>query len=129
MTLMGRFLGVVAHCCLRGNRLAFEVRLREGYSYYITSLRDDVPPILVAALLTVEDRRFYQHGGVDLRATCRAILHGLAGGRWTGASTIEQQLVRTLTGRYQRTLRRKLGEMLLACLVYRTVPKQDVPGL
>jgi membrane peptidoglycan carboxypeptidase len=129
MTLVGRLLGIVARCCLRGSRVAFEAWLREVYSSYATSLRDDVPSILVAALVAVEDRRFYRHGGLDPRATCRAILHGLAGGRWTGASTLEQQLVRTLTGRYERTIRRKFSEILLACLVYRTVGKQDVPGL
>jgi membrane peptidoglycan carboxypeptidase len=129
MTLVGRLLGVVARCCLKDNRLAFEAKLRDVYSSYTASLRDDIPSVLVAALVVVEDRRFYRHGGLDLRATCRAILHGLAGGPWTGASTIEQQLVRTVTGRYERTIRRKLIEILLACLVYRTVEKQDVPGL
>lgn len=129
MTLIGRLLAVVARCCLRGNSLAFEARLREAYSSYTASLRDDVPSVLVAALIVVEDRRFHRHGGFDPLATCRAIFQGLGGGPWTGASTIEQQLVRTLTGRRERTLGRKSSEILLACLVYRMVDKQDVPGL
>jgi membrane peptidoglycan carboxypeptidase len=129
MTLIARLLGLLAYYGHREDCVAFEARLREVHASYMTSLRGDIPYALVAGLVAVEDRRFYGHGGVDLLSTCRAILRGLAGGSWTGASTIEQQLVRTLTGRYERTLARKWREMLLACLVYRTVEKQDLPGL
>ena len=46
-----------------------------------------------------------------------------------GASTINQQLVRVLTNRYERTFKRKVKEILLASLVARAIPKTDIPGI
>jgi membrane peptidoglycan carboxypeptidase len=79
--------------------------------------------------MAAEDRRFLKHGGVDLRAICRALVDFLRTGVLTGASTIEQQLVRTITGRKERTLSRKLEEIVFATLVNHYVPKADIPGL
>ncbi len=58
---------------------------------------DDVPPILVRALLAGEDRRFFEHSGVDWRAVARATWQNLAAGRIrSGASTLTMQLARLL---------------------------------
>ncbi|HYE59251.1 MAG TPA: transglycosylase domain-containing protein, partial [Rhodothermales bacterium] len=55
----------------------------------------DVPPFAVQALIATEDRRFYQHPGVDVRAVARAALSALRYGRVTsGASTIPMQVAR-----------------------------------
>jgi penicillin-binding protein 1A len=59
--------------------------------------REQIPDLLVDAYIAVEDRRFWEHGGVDGRGVLRAALTNLReGGRTEGASTIPMQLVRTL---------------------------------
>jgi 1A family penicillin-binding protein len=73
-----------------------------------------VPPVLSRAVTAIEDRRFYQHSGVDLLATMRAMWHDLVGHRLEGASTITQQLARNLYLSPERTLRRKVQEAVIA---------------
>ena len=57
---------------------------------------DQLPVILASAVIAIEDRRFYQHGGIDFPATIRAAWHDLLGRRLEGGSTITQQLARLL---------------------------------
>jgi len=76
----------------------------------------EVSPDLVKALLATEDARFYEHHGIDLRRTVRALLNTLSG-RVEGGSTLTQQLARNLfpdeIGR-ERSVGRKLKEMIVA---------------
>nr|MDQ3974696.1 transglycosylase domain-containing protein [Actinomycetota bacterium] len=74
--------------------------------------RGDLPRVLVDAVVAAEDRRFFAHGGLDLRAVVRAALANRRAGQVVqGGSTITQQLVknRYLPGGAQ-TLRRKTAE-------------------
>jgi membrane peptidoglycan carboxypeptidase len=88
-----------------------------------------VPPIVAKFLLVSgEDHRHGRHPGYDLIAIMRALWRRTNGVR-EGASTIEQQIVRVLTGRYERTLLRKAREILLATLVAHHFPKAALPGL
>jgi 1A family penicillin-binding protein len=73
-----------------------------------------IPTLLAGAVTAVEDRRFYQHGGIDLRAITRAAWHDLTGRRLEGGSTITQQLARRLYLSPDRTLKRKVQEAVLA---------------
>lgn len=75
------------------------------------------------ALVVAEDQRFYSHKGLDTKAITRALWLYITKRQLQGASTISQQLVRVLTGRYDRTLGRKLREVLLACLLDTELPK------
>ena len=75
---------------------------------------DRIPPLLASAVIAVEDRRFYEHGGIDLRAIARAAWHDLTGRRLQGGSTITQQLARRLYLSPERTLKRKIQEAVLA---------------
>jgi penicillin-binding protein 1A len=88
-------------------------------------------PTLLAQryLILGEDHRFFSHGGVDPIAICRAAWRGVVLRRPEGASTIEMQVVRVISGRYERTIRRKLREMILATLVSQEVPKDALPSL
>ena len=85
-----------------------------------------ISPELLQALVVGEDRRFFRHSGLDAIAMLRAAWQFVAHGRVQGASTIEQQLVRTLTKRYERTLRRKAREIMLATCVGDVLDKPQV---
>ncbi|NCO21209.1 MAG: penicillin-binding protein, partial [Rhodobacterales bacterium] len=75
----------------------------------------DLPQSLIEAVVAVEDRRFYSHGGIDLRAIARAAVANLRGGGISqGGSTITQQVVKVLYLSPERTFQRKLQEMVLA---------------
>lgn len=87
-------------------------------------------PLLVQRLLVSgEDHRHGRHCGFDLYAICRAIWRRAAYGRREGASTIEQQIVRVLTNRFEPTISRKVRELLLATLLSKDVPKSAMPSL
>ena len=73
-----------------------------------------LPALLVKATVAIEDRRFYQHGGIDLRAIVRAAWNDAMGHNLQGASTITQQLARRLYLSPDRTLKRKVQEAALA---------------
>lgn len=77
---------------------------------------DDLSDIEVLVLL-LEDRRYFSHKGIDWRSIVRELLKAAMGKRHGGASTIDMQFVRTKTGFKERTVRRKLYEMLLAHLL------------
>jgi len=86
------------------------------------------PLIMQRLLVSGEDHRHEHHKGFDLRAICRAIWRWLAYNRHEGASTIEQQIVRVITNRFERTLSRKVRELLLATLLSEALPKAAMPG-
>lgn len=107
------------------------LQLRDQLARAYKSLLSDSsgrPSILVQRLLiSGEDHRFFGHGGIDLIAVARALWRRIMRGRREGASTIEMQIVRVLSGRYERTLRRKIREMALATLVTKEIPKHELP--
>lgn len=88
------------------------------YSFNVSRERtslDAVAPEAVQALLATEDEFFRQHAGVDIRAIAAAIRTNLVhGDSRRGGSTLTQQLVKRLFFSPEKTLRRKLSEMLLA---------------
>jgi penicillin-binding protein 1A len=74
-----------------------------------------ISPWLTRATVAIEDRRFYQHGGVDAEGIVRALWRDVKAGRVVeGGSTITQQLVRTLYISNERTVERKVTEACLA---------------
>ena len=78
------------------------------------------------AVLALEDRRFYAHGGIDWRFIPRIFRQVVTLKRPGGVSTIEQQLVRTLIERRERTVSRKSRELLLAWILAHRVSKKDI---
>ncbi|MEJ5173806.1 biosynthetic peptidoglycan transglycosylase, partial [Erwinia sp. MYb416] len=89
-----------------------------------------ISPNLVIMLIYAEDHRFSRRNiGVDFIAICRASWRTLLWRRTEGASTIAMQLVRVLTGRYERTVSRKLLEMYLAIRLTKYIKKNEIPKL
>jgi len=87
---------------------------------------DQIPPLLKAAVLAVEDARFYQHGGIDPQGVARALVANLSGGMRQGASTITQQVARTFFLSSRITPERKLKEALLALRIERELGKDKI---
>jgi penicillin-binding protein 1A len=87
----------------------------------------DLPAYLPAAVVAVEDRRFYAHGGLDPLGIARAIVVNLSHGRLLqGGSTITQQVAKNLFLSNTRTLRRKVQEALLTLWLERSFTKQEI---
>ena len=87
----------------------------------------DIPPLLVAALVAVEDHRFYQHRGISLSAISRALIQNLrAGGYSQGGSTLTQQLVKNYYLTRERSLRRKFTEAIMAVLLDAHYSKEEI---
>jgi penicillin-binding protein 1B len=94
----------------------------------------DIPPVLVNAIRAIEDRRFFEHHGLDVTGIGRALLSwtGDAGGsapERQGGSTITQQLVKNTYLTPERTLARKFNEALLAAALERRLSKEDIFAL
>lgn len=77
-------------------------------------------------VLLLEDRRFFTHRGTDFRSVLREAWRLLTFQRHGGASTIDVQLFRTASNRYERTLRRKLRENLGAHFLQRRLSKMQI---
>ena len=75
---------------------------------------DQIPENLINAYVAVEDKRFWQHQGVDWRGTAAGVLKLFTGGNIRGGSTITQQLIKNLTGRDDITVTRKIQEIFTA---------------
>ena len=98
-----------------------------GAKYGLKVPLSDLPAYVPRAFLAAEDRRFYEHGAVDWRAVLRAGWANLSAGRTVeGASTISQQLARDLFLGPQRTLKRKVQEIMLAEDLYKRLGRNGV---
>ncbi|MEY2688901.1 MAG: hypothetical protein RL375_3099 [Pseudomonadota bacterium] len=86
----------------------------------------EMPKRMQEAVLAVEDSRFREHGGIDLRGLARAVWSNLSGGMLQGASTITQQVARTFFLSSRRTLERKVKEALLALKLERRLGKDQI---
>jgi len=87
----------------------------------------ELPPYVPQAFLAIEDRRFYEHEGVDRLAVLRAIFANLRAGETVqGGSTISQQLARNLFLSPAQTVNRKLREMVLAARIERRLTKDEI---
>jgi penicillin-binding protein 1B len=87
----------------------------------------ETPPVLLFAILTMEDRRFWTHPGIDLRSMGRAALVDWRAGRIVeGGSTLTQQLVKNLFLGREQTLRRKATEAVMALLLEAHYSKQMI---
>ncbi|OBU28968.1 transglycosylase domain-containing protein [Photobacterium kishitanii] len=85
-----------------------------------------MPDYYIKVLQKAEDRRNIYHCGVDFYAIGRAILIYKYKKIYQGASTIEQQFVRTVTAQYQKTLSRKIIEQLLSFSLYGFYSKSNI---
>jgi penicillin-binding protein 1A len=88
---------------------------------------EDFPDNLIKATLATEDRRFYDHFGIDVAGTFRALLtNAQAGGVRQGGSSITQQLAKNLFLSNERTIERKVNEAFLAIWLETRLTKNEI---
>ncbi|MFG1404075.1 transglycosylase domain-containing protein [Xanthobacter sediminis] len=88
---------------------------------------EDFPDHLIKATLATEDRRFYEHWGIDISGTFRAVVtNARAGGVRQGGSSLSQQLAKNLFLNNERTLERKIKEAFLAIWLEARLTKSQI---
>ena len=88
---------------------------------------EDIPPLLIKAVLATEDARFFDHFGVDMIGTVRAaVRNAKSDGRAQGGSSITQQVAKNLFLSPERTLRRKVHEAFLSLWIEARLSKQEI---
>ena len=144
----GLFSGVLAGLFLAFTRDLPQIRSLESYmpsaitrvyssdsvllAEFFAEKRDpvpmaDIPSYLKEALIATEDRNFYNHSGVDLKGILRAIVKDIMARDFVeGASTITQQLSKTLFLTPRKTLDRKIKEAILAFQLERRYTKDEI---
>jgi len=89
-----------------------------------------IPEYLKQAIIATEDAKFYEHPGVDLKGILRAVIRNLSAGQYVeGASTITQQLAKTLFLTPRKSIMRKLKEAFLAFQIERRYTKDEILAL
>ena len=86
----------------------------------------NVPQNMKSAVIAIEDRRFYQHGGIDTKGILRAAINNVTGGSKEGASIITMQVARNFFLSSERSLKRKLNEAMLAIKIEHSLPKDKI---
>ena len=95
-----------------------------------TLLYDDIPAVLIEAILSIEDQRFFAHTGLDPVGIARAMFQNVSDERMAqGGSTITQQLVKNTYLSSERTLQRKYSEAMLAFALEKRLSKQEILAL
>ncbi len=91
---------------------------------------DEIPPLVIHAFLSAEDKNFYQHKGVDFTAIARALIENFraagSGRRPKGASTITQQVAKNFLLSNELSYERKIREAILAMRIEQTLTKERI---
>lgn len=104
-----------------------EIGLLRKFDTSIPVKASDIPEVLKQAVVSVEDKRFYSHGGIDPVGAIRALWADLRGREVVqGGSTITQQYVKNVYTSGERTLARKIREAVLASQLDRKVTKDEI---
>jgi penicillin-binding protein 1B len=113
---------------LEPEALTNDARMKEGARRPLAF--KEIPTVLVRAITSIEDRRFFDHHGLDVFGVARALLRNAGDERiGQGGSTITQQLVKNTYLTPERTLRRKYAEAMLAFTIERRLSKEDIFAL
>lgn len=106
------------------NDLSSKAGKREILAY------NEIPPVLVQAILSIEDRRFFEHSGLDITGLARALVRNVSDERTAqGGSTITQQLVKNTYLTPEKTFRRKYAEAMFSLALERRLSKHDIFAL
>jgi penicillin-binding protein 1A len=110
-----------------GRGKAVEIGIFRRFEQKIEVRREDIPPHLKQAVISSEDKNFYSHGGVDVRASFRALWADLRNQSVVqGGSTLTQQYVKNAYTDKERTITRKIREAILASQLDRQFDKEEI---
>ena len=87
---------------------------------------EEIPDLVVSAFISAEDKNFYLHSGYDLSGMGKAALDALSGGRLRGASTITQQVMKNFLLGGERSVERKIRELILAVRLEHNLTKDEI---
>ena len=87
---------------------------------------ENVPQKMINAILAIEDRRFFEHPGIDFIGIVRAALRNFTGQSREGASTITMQVARNFFLSSEKTIKRKINEILLSLKIENTLTKEEI---
>jgi len=87
---------------------------------------NEIPPVMVQAVLAIEDARFFEHSGVDYRGMLRAALANLGEAKSQGASTITMQVARNVYLSSEKSYLRKIYEVLLTFKLEHLLTKEQI---
>ncbi len=94
---------------------------------YTKQLNKEIPEIFINFLLSIEDKRFYNHVGIDLIGIIRAFYKNIQAGKIVeGGSTITQQLSRSYLNDNSKTIKRKVMEILKSIKIEMNFSKKDI---
>ncbi len=114
---------LTTHILDRNGQLLFKIYRNENRTIVPIS---EIPLFVQQATIAVEDAEFYTHSGFSLRGILRAVERNLAQGELVGGSTITQQLVKNVLLTPEKTLKRKVREIILAFLVEMQFSKREI---
>ncbi len=101
---------------------AASIQAKESFTEY-----EDLPRVYIEAVVSVEDKRFFRHMGIDPIAIGRAVFHDLRAGAYVeGGSTITQQLAKNMYFSQEKALTRKVAEVFVAFDLERSFSKEDI---
>lgn len=129
MKVFGKLLADLGEIMIPASWAGLRLLAGVASEAYRIRLQHRLSPSLLSILVVGEDRRFYLHAGFDPFAIAGAFWRLIKSGKLSGASTIEQQLVRVLTGDRRRTVGRKAREITLACALSLTYEKTEIAGM
>ena len=107
----------------RNNNLLYEIHGEEKRTVLKT---EDIPEIMKQATLTAEDRNFYNHIGIDFKGLARSVLKNAFEGSRVGGSTITQQFVKNAILTNQKTIDRKIKELILSLELEAMFDKDEI---
>jgi len=87
---------------------------------------EHIPKNLVNAFVAIEDHRFFEHSGIDVKRTAGAIIGFVTGKYGYGGSTITQQLIKNVTGNDDYSVSRKVKELIRASKLDRALTKEEI---
>ena len=88
---------------------------------------ENIPKTFINALIVTEDRTFFTHSGMNFKAILRALVHDIKAGKFKqGASTLTQQLAKTLFLSHEKSIIRKVREAILAVQIERRYTKNEI---
>lgn len=119
-------------------RIAALIKLKTSQSYRnkfttiknklieVNKKKKELPIQLIDSIVIIEDKRYFQHLGIDFYSIIRASYKNITTNRIEGASTIVQQLVRNTIEEREIRLKRKVNEIMLATLINKEFTKEEI---